>query len=97
MALTKEQIEDGVDEDGLVDDITEMGVETRYCPLWASAKFDVPGTDEGVLMLQAEDGDTNVEVRITFAQPAAIGFRRTPAEPDYGPPRRRGGERSDGR
>lgn len=87
--LTRDMLEDGVDEDGYADDPLsdgEVGVQTMYCPLMAIIRVEVQGADLGYLRVIGDYPGEQVEIRIPVEAMVAAGW--TPPPPidgDFSP------------
>jgi len=73
MGITTEHLHEGIREDGTVDD-PYQGVETYYLALEGIAEVHVE--DDGYFRVTADDGGTNVEVRIPFSALTENGWVR---------------------
>jgi hypothetical protein len=88
MPLTREQLEDGVDEDGCTNGCDQrfpdgeggwLGVECRYAPLIGLQAFHVPEADDSVLCVYGDYQDCYVEVRVPYSALISNGW--TPPRP----------------
>lgn len=79
--LTLDQLEEGVDDDGIVDNPMcqeegDIGVECRYARMEAIFESDVPGTGDGFLSILGDYQDCFIVIRVPYSQLELNGWKR---------------------